>query len=525
MQRFICLVLLSSLSVITFGQGSWSISGRVIGKQDKMPLFGVNVLLLRTGTGTTTDMNGNFVLQVQEADSLEISYIGYQSKVLSVRGKEFLEVVLTEGENLDRVVITALSIAKEKEKIGYSVQEVESTALVRTQEQNILNALEGKIAGLQVDPGPTPGASSKINLRGIRFLNKNNAPLIILDGVPLNTDVDAFEEEDFFGLGGQDYGNGLNDINPNDIEQISVLKGINAAALYGSRGANGVILIQTKSGAQQPGLGLSFRTYYLLDQPFRYREVQNEYGQGTAGAWLGLVDNGDGTYNRQFVDFWQSGNSWGPRMNGEPVRWEDGQVKPYEPMPDNIKDPFRIGNQRGAALTISAGGKILKFRGQFNFTENNRILPNSGMSQFSAHTKTNAFISDRINIEITYLISPGRNLNPPVLGNSERSIGKNWLYNWNRSMRPDVLDNFRQGPDGSQFVNIGVRGWEYYKEVYEDEYLDETDRMISNIALNYQLTNDLFLRANIGRDFKVRQRYARIQKNEPGSIVTGGYNT
>ena len=525
MQRIVTLFFFLLLGTTLMGQGLKTISGKVLGKQDKLPLFGVNVLLLRTGTGTTTDMNGNFVLEVLETDSIEISYIGYQSKVIEVNGRTFFEVSLVEGENLGKVVVTALSIQKEKEKIGYSVQEISSESISRTEELNVINVLEGKIAGLQVDIGPTPGASSRINLRGIRFLNQSNQPLIILDGVPLNSTTESFEDEEFFGLGGQDFGNGLNEINPNDIENISVLKGINAASLYGSRGANGVILINTKKGAQQKGLGMSFKTFFIVDQPFRFREVQNEYGQGATGAWLGLIDNGDGTFNRQFVDFWQSGNSWGPRMNGEPVVWDDGQVKPYEPQPDNIRSPLQNGGQQGGSFSLSAAGKVLRFRAQMNYTQNPRIFPNSSLSQFSAHTKTNAFVSDRINIEFTSILSANRNFNPPVFGNSERSFGKNWLYNWNRSMRPDVLNNFRQGPDGTQFVNIGVRGWEYYKEIFEDEVMDQTNRLINNFAFNYQITSDLFFRANVGRDYRIRERYARIQKNEPGSIITGGYNT
>lgn len=501
------------------------ISGEIYSNLDKEPLLGVNVLVRSTGIGTTTDRNGYFIVEAAPTDTLEVSYIGYQTQLLRVGTRRSFTIYLKEGENLADVVITALSIQRPKEKIGYSIQEVESQSIARTQELNPINALQGKIAGLQIDGGPTPGSSSRINLRGIRFLNQDNSPLIIVDGVPINSQTPAFEEEAFFGLGGQDFGNGLHELNAGDIEQISVLKGINAAALYGSRGANGVIIIETKQGKRQDGMGVQLNMFYLAEEPYRYREVQNTYGQGINGAWLPLTQNPDGTYRKQFVDFWQSGNSWGPRMEGQPVLWEDGQVKPYEAQPDNLRDPLQMGAQLGTSLTLMGASETLKFKGRFSYVDNARIFPNSALRIGSVQTKTNATVSDKINIELTAILSTNQNINPPVFGNSERSQGKNWLYNWNRSMRPDVLSNYRQGPDNSEFVNIGVRGWEYYKEVLEDETNDRSDRLISGVKIYYDITDWMLLSSSLGRDIRVRQRYSKIRKFEPGSLRTGGYNT
>ncbi|MCB0612167.1 MAG: SusC/RagA family TonB-linked outer membrane protein [Phaeodactylibacter sp.] len=502
-----------------------TVRGTVTDAKDKSPLIGVNVAVKGQQRGAITDMDGKYSLEASPGDSLLFSYIGYSSQSIAVGAEDILDIALVEqGALLDQVVVTALSIEREKEKVGYSISQVDAPSLLRTRELNVVNALSGKVAGLQVDAGPVPGSSSKINLRGIRFINQDNGPLIIVDGIPINSDIDAFEEQEFFGLGGQDFGNGLTELNPEDIENISVLKGITAAALYGSRGANGVIIVTTKKGRATKGLGISLNSSFLVDEPFRWREVQNEYGQGESGAWLPLTDNGDGTFRRQFVNFWQSGNSWGPRLEGQPVKWEDGQVKPYEPLPDNYKDPVSNGYQANTSLYFSGASEYIRFRGGFSYANTDRIFPNSNLQRLSLKAKTNAYISDNFSIETTTVFSQNENNNPPVLGNSERSFGKNWLYNWNRSMRPDVLSNFRQGPDGQQFVNIGVRGWEYYKEVLEDRISDKTDRLIGGFSLKYEITDWLRLTARAGLDYRVRQREFRIAKNEPGSF-TGRYDT
>ncbi|MCB9037877.1 MAG: SusC/RagA family TonB-linked outer membrane protein [Lewinellaceae bacterium] len=524
MNRIILLALAILLSLVAQAQVK-TISGTVVDAKDALPLIGVNVAVKGQQRGAVTDSDGKYALEASAGDSLLFSYIGYSSQSIVVGGEDIVDVVLAEeGALLDQVVVTALSIEREKEKVGYSVSQVDAPSLLRTRELNVVNALSGKVAGLQVDAGPVPGSSSKINLRGIRFINQDNSPLIIVDGIPINSDIESFEEQEFFGLGGQDFGNGLTELNPEDIESLSVLKGITAAALYGSRGANGVIIVTTKKGRATKGLGISLNSSFLVDEPFRWREVQSEYGQGESGAWLPLADNGDGTFRRQFVNFWQSGNSWGPRMEGQPVKWDDGQVKPYEPLPGNYQDPVQNGYQSNTSLYFSGASEYIRFRGGFSYANTDRIFPNSSLERLSLKAKTNAYISDNFSIETTTIFSQNENRNPPVLGNSERSFGKNWLYNWNRSMRPDVLSNFRQGPDGQQFVNIGVRGWEYYKEVLEDRISDKTDRLIGGFSLKYEITDWLRFTARAGLDYRVRQREFRIAKNEPGSF-TGRYDT
>ncbi len=517
-----CFLLLATS--LLFAQQQ-KISGTIRSAADQLPLIGATVLVKNTERGVVSDINGSYSISAAPADTLEFSYLGFASQYILVGNQTIINISLSEGEALREVVVTALSIEREKDRVGYAVSEVDALELVQAQELNIANALSGKVAGLQISAAPTPGSSSKINLRGIRFVNQDNAPLIVVDGIPINSTVAAFEEQEFFGLGGQDFGNGLEDLNPDDIANVSVLKGITAASLYGSRGSNGVIIITTKKGrAAKAGLGVSVNTSFLVDQPYRYREVQNEYGQGEAGAWLGLNDNGDGTFNRQYVNFWQSGNSWGPRMEGQSVLWDDGQIKPYEAQPNNLKDPLQNGTQQNTSVSFSSGSEKVRFRGGFSYANTNRIIPNSFLRRFSVNTKTNTYLADNLSVEFTATYSKNENQNPPVLGNSESSLGKNWLYNWNRSMRPDVLSNFRQGEAGEEFVDIGFRGWRYYKEVQENKINDKSDRLIGGFTVNYEITDWLKFTARTGMDMDARHREFRVTKDQPGSF-TGRYDT
>ena len=243
----IILLMLAILPGLAAKAQVRTISGAVVDARSEQPLIGVNVAVKGQQRGTVTDVAGRYELEAAAGDSLLFSYIGYATQTIGVGQADVIDVALSEeGALLDQVVVTALSIEREKEKVGYSVSQVDAPSLLRTRELNVVNALSGKVAGLQVDAGPVPGSSSKINLRGIRFINQDNSPLIIVDGVPINSDIESFEEQEFFGLGGQDFGNGLTELNPEDIESLSVLKGITAAALYGSRGANGVIIVTTK---------------------------------------------------------------------------------------------------------------------------------------------------------------------------------------------------------------------------------------------------------------------------------------
>ncbi|MCC8142894.1 MAG: TonB-dependent receptor plug domain-containing protein, partial [Tannerellaceae bacterium] len=304
-------------------------SGKVMGTVEDLfgPVTGASVVVKGTTNGTITDMDGNFVLNgVSNGDILQISFIGYVTQELVYSGQSSIHVNLEEDtQKLDEVVVTALGIKREKKALGYATQELKGDDLVNARESNITNALSGKVSGLQVIRSSTgPGGSSKIVLRGNSSLTGNNQPLVVIDGVPMDNFVGGIDEA--YGNNGVDMGNGLADINPEDIESMSVLKGASVSALYGSRAGNGVILITTKSGKKQSGLGISVNAGLTTETMFLKPKLQNTFGQGDYGI-----------YDKK------SRYSWGPVADGSSTyeNW-DGRELPLRTY-DNIGNYFQTG--------------------------------------------------------------------------------------------------------------------------------------------------------------------------------------
>lgn len=237
--------------------------GTIVDAQGE-PLIGVSILEVGTTNGTITDIDGKFTLQVASGATLEISYIGYKTQQLPAT-PDFGTIKMSDDtEVLQEVVVTALGIKREKKALGYAMQEVKGESLVAARETNLANALSGKISGVQVIRSSNgPGGSSKIQLRGANSVTGLNQPLIVVDGVPMDNFTGSDGGDGFYNVG-LDMGNGLSDINPEDIESMSVLKGASAAALYGSRAGNGVILITTKKGSKREGLGVTLNSATLL---------------------------------------------------------------------------------------------------------------------------------------------------------------------------------------------------------------------------------------------------------------------
>ena len=266
-----------------YGQGL-SITGTVTSQDDGLTLPGVTVALKGTTTGTITNENGEFSLKAKAGDVLVFSFIGMKTQEVTIGKQTVINVIMaSEYMGLDEIVVTALGIEREKKTLGYALQEIKADELLESREANVGNALTGKVSGLQVVRSSNgPGGSSKIILRGQSSLTGDNQPLIVVDGLPLNN-FTGRENNDYWNPS-LDMGSGLGDINPEDIENISVLKGASAAALYGSRAGNGVILITTKKGVRKPGLGITFSSTFGTESSFTNPELQNKFGQGTNGA-------------------------------------------------------------------------------------------------------------------------------------------------------------------------------------------------------------------------------------------------
>jgi TonB-dependent SusC/RagA subfamily outer membrane receptor len=342
----------------------------IVTDQAGLPLIGANVTAKGfEAIGTITDVDGNFLLSVpQNVTSLKISYTGYETREVEFTAGKFLTIILAEGKVLEEVVVTALGISKSSKTLGYSTSVVSGDQINITRNTSVLDALNGSVAGLTVSTASgAPGASTVVNIRGFNSVTGNNQPLYVIDGVPMNnrgntSSANVKNANDDFGRS-TDFGNQMNDINPNDIESLNVLKGSAASALYGSRAANGVILITTKkgkSGKMKIDLNTSFSVSDLLRVPF----LQNTYGQG----WSGLFA-------------YEENGSWGPKTDDKIRRWgnvvnNSQQLKPFSIQENNIRDFFDLGTSSNTSLSISGGNDAANYRLSYSLAKADGVVPN-----------------------------------------------------------------------------------------------------------------------------------------------------
>jgi len=375
------LVLLLLVSGFTFAQQT--ISGLVTDEAG-VPLPGATVVVNQTNNGTTTDFDGNFSISVSDGQSICISFVGYQTLSIVVGDGADYNVSLQPDSLLDEVVVTALGLSREKKSLGYSVSEISGDNINTVKDHNIASSLTGKIAGVNITQSGSIGSGSRITIRGNNSIGGNTQALIVVDGVPINADgIDS---------GGSVYnsqvtGGGITDINPNDVESISVLKGPNAAALYGSRAGNGVILITTKKGSKSDRLGVTLNTNVTFDDPMFLPEYQNQYGQGSLGA--------AGT---DLVNDWYTG-SWGQRLDGSSQLYFNGQQRSYSGQPDNVSDFFRTAMRAITSVSLDKGSESGSVR--FSYTNNSTesILPNSDLESHNFNLRGTAQLSDKLSID------------------------------------------------------------------------------------------------------------------------------
>jgi TonB-dependent SusC/RagA subfamily outer membrane receptor len=313
------------------------------------PVPGATVMVTGTKTGTMSDLNGNYTLNIKDMnDTLSFSFLGYKSVKVPVQGRKIINVALEESvEVIGEVVVTALNLNRTKVSLGYSISSINGEELNKARENNVINNLAGKVAGLQITKASTGvDGSTRVVLRGISSLTGENRPLIVVDGIPVDAGHGGGDR-----WGGTDQGDALSDLNPSDIESMSILKGAGAAAAYGSRGANGVILITTKKGLLSKGLGVTVQSSYSAETPMLYPDFQNSYGHGAFGTYPATQPDAGMPWA------W----SYGSRMEGQmlPNYW--GSASAYLPQPDNYKDFFRTGSMLSNTVAIESGNETSTF--------------------------------------------------------------------------------------------------------------------------------------------------------------------
>lgn len=409
------------LFLVTSIYAQKNIKGNVTDAITGEVLPGVSIMVKNTTRGTSTDFDGNFTIAVKKGEILKFSFIGFKTKEIVFKNQSFLKAVLEEDNaQLDEVIITSLGIKKEKKALGYAATELKAKELTKVKTTNVLNSLAGKVAGLQVTGANNGVASSaRVVIRGENSLNINsNSPLFILDGTPVNNII--------FGVGGNttdqadlptDYGNGLSELNSDDFETVTVLKGAAASALYGSRAANGVVVITTKKGKQhKDGIGVEIASSTMFSSALRLPELQTEFGGGWGGA-----------YASNF------GTNFGPKLDGSIVTQElalgDVVNRPFINR-YNLNDFFKEGVNLNNTVTLSGGNEKGNFLFSYGNTYNEGIVPNTNLKGNSFRLNADYQLNDKLKVSVnTNYITRGSD-NLTVSGYGNQGIMYTLLWNY-----------------------------------------------------------------------------------------------
>ncbi|MFB1040282.1 MAG: TonB-dependent receptor plug domain-containing protein, partial [Polaribacter sp.] len=495
----ILTLLLAVVVQVTFAQEK-TVSGIVSDSSGTLP--GVSVIVKGTSTGTQTDFDGKYAIIAKQGDILSFSYIGYKTVDQTVTAANTINIQLEEGgEMLDEIVITAFGIKREEKALGYSVQSIKGESLTEARESNITNSISGKIAGVQVTgTSGSVGASSRIVLRGNSSITGNNEPLYVVDGVPISNSS--------FGNagsgGGVDLPNGAADINPDDIETITVLKGPNAAALYGLRASNGVIVITTKRGNPNKKFGVSFNTNVTFSNPLLLPDYQNSYGQGGDTSFFQYVNGASGGIG-DGVD-----ESWGPALDAglEFVQWDsqltnNGNPTPWVSSPDNVKDFLNTGINISNNVSVTSGG----FRLSIGNSEQEGMVPFTELKRFTVGLSGQLDLGDRIQagISLNYINQDSDNI--PISGYNNENPFQQFIWSARQVNFTDLRDwrNFPLAPAGTAATGTPLN-WNHnfqnnpYWVLETNRNTFEKDRIIGNITLTSQLTDNLTLSTMLGVD-------------------------
>lgn len=526
-KNLLIVVIFLAIQTVVLGQ-TRSLSGVVTSLDDGQPLPGVTILIKGTTFGTVTDIDGKFkISDVTPETVLVFSFVGFDPKEVIVGSNTTLNVPLTaSAKEIEGVVVTALGVKRQQREIGYSTEKIDADVVVRSNAPNVLNAIIGRSAGVQVSQGDgLEGGSTRITIRGNSNMLGNNQALVVVDNIPLDN-TPGLED-----IGrGTDWGNSLSDINPLDIETYSVLKGGPASALYGSKGANGVILITTKRGKKQKGIGVTYNYTYKMIQPYRYREMQNTYGHGGPISFTpptfpmdgdtllypGIYDNdnliinqeGDTRSTSEEFGYYGSAVSWGPKMEGQMVKWWDGEMRAYSPQPDNYESVFSNGYTQTHNIAASGGSDKGTVRVSITRQDHKPIIENSDFDRTTVNLGTNLKISDKVNADFTFSYVNFNRLNSPMLGEEANSFSKGYLYSWPRSYQGIDKENYAN-PDGSQNPQEGYPFYYINPTLWWDYYNNNTnlhrDKYITALTLTYDVTPWLNLLGRVGRDFNIDQ--------------------
>lgn len=524
------VLLLLCVPYITKAQSQ--VSGTVTDKGG-FGVPGVAVQIKGTNTGTITDFEGNYTLSLQDPEqkvdgksiTLIYSSIGLQSREIKVKGRSVIDVVMKEDiTKLTEVVVTALGVEREEKALGYSVQKIDSKEISTVKSNNPVNALAGKVSGVYITGSANgPTASTNINIRGAASLLGNNQPLFVVNGMPITNDLYSFDD----GLNGSttiDFGSAAQVVNSDDIASINILKGPAASALYGSRAADGVILIETKTGAESDTpLGIEINSSTMFQSILKLPDYQNEYGFGADGKYSYL----DGTNYIGANDYYEAyGENWGPRMNGQLIKQfnSNGEAVPFTPAEDNVRNFFRTGITSVNNISINDANEDGNYRFSYTNLSNKGIVPNSNLRRNTVQASIGRKMLDddklRVQLNTMYVASGSDNV--PNAGYDESSsVMYGWLW-YPRQVEINDLKDYWEVPGVQQryVEDLWVNNPWLIAEENTNSF--QSDRFITNARVNYDITKNLTARFRFGADVLNEERQYRRAPSTKG-VLLGSY--
>ncbi|MBN8826638.1 MULTISPECIES: SusC/RagA family TonB-linked outer membrane protein [unclassified Spirosoma] len=508
-----CLMNLSTANR-AFAQPVKQLTGRVLDNQ-KSPVPGATIVAKGSNTGVTTDADGKFTLSVSNAvNALVISYIGMTPQEIELGNRSALgDIVLSESSMVLReVVVTALGIERAAKTITYAIQKIGGDQINEVRDANFTNTLSGKIAGLTITPSANgPGGATRIVLRGNRSIQGSNNALIVVDGVPIDNSTPAGQVRN--DAGGQSGSDGASSINPDDIESLNVLKGAAGAALYGSRAANGVIIITTKKG-KSGKIDVNINSGVTIDRALTTPNVQNTYAQGSGGTYSTLA-----------------GGSWGPAVSGQSVTNWQGKTVNLQDYPDNIKDFFQTAVSTNNSVGISGGSDKVQTYLSYSNNYINGIVPNNRLSRNTFNGRMSVDLTNRLSVDakVTYMV---QNIyDKPGVGGDGLVVAN--IFRIPRSVDPETLKSYKT-------VNVsGVETptyWTTTDPVYMNPYWtinnthhdENRSRVTGLLVMRYKLTDWLNIQGRVSSDSYndfITQKYANNTVNyarQPGGYYSEG---
>ena len=509
------------------------VSGTVT-EETGSPLPGVNVVVKGTSTGTVTDSDGKYSINVPEDGTLVYSFIGYKQIEIAVGARTSIDAVMEPDlQSLEEVVVTALGIEKSTRSLGYATAKVTSEQLTINRSPNLMNALQGKIAGVNISGlGTGPGGTSKIRIRGQSSMSGQNTPLIVINGVPIDntnfgtnpvgsgSNSDGSNGVRGGGGGGgntSDGGDGLQSINPDDVESMTVLKGAAAAALYGSRAKDGVIMITTKTKGDSKGIGITYNLNYTQEKALDYTDYQYEYGQGENGIRPTTPNTGTGQ--------WSFGEKIQPGMTQVLF---NGVTVPYEAQHNIIKDFFRTGQNMTNSVSVSSTGD----RGGVSLSianlDSKGIMPNNTFNRKTINLGFQQKLSDRFSFQGTINYSHEENKNAPNIANQDNSI-PTALYSMANTMPLQVLNDNKYDANGNEafWSRFQNRTNPYFTLAKQFQNVTR-DRLFGNISMKYNVRPWLYVQGRVGQDYWSRNQdynnYPNGVQSRQRSTVAGYFD-